>query len=260
MVAVRQWRFRACLGIMARASLSRQPFKSTALGILFLHHEDSATLQSNLLSIRKENPGATIATMSAGRALPGGYSLAATPKIKKLHAGSGATGADWLVCSWIQQRKERCRKWWIVEWDVFCLMPARRYYRPVWSYPFVASSVRLRHREPEWYWFREVKNLPVEYRPYAMGAVPFLYLVADEALVRICTTLISKPTVAGNSELRFATAANMCGFPACGFSPPGDKIGWANWVVLPGEKGILHPVKRPMDYAARKDLAIKQKK
>jgi hypothetical protein len=213
------------------------------LGIVFLHHNCNGVVLNNLASIRRQNPEAKIATLSAGEPLPGGYTLAATPEIKERHAANEKKSSDWLLCSWFLQRQEKCRKWWVVEWDVFCTMPVREYYRPVWKFPFVASCVRVRHRDPEYGWFRSVDTMPAEYVPYAMGAVPFAYLLDEEALHAICTTLLQKPFLGGNGELRFATVANWCGYPPCGYSPPNDHIGWRTWMEIALQKTIYHPVK-----------------
>ncbi len=213
------------------------------LGVLFLHHNETAVVVDNLRSARNNNPDATIITMSAGAPLRGGYSLHATPVLKKLHSMNAKRSSDWLVCSWFMQRREKCSKWWIIEWDVFCGISARDYYRPVWRFPFVASSVRLLYREPGWWWFSRMKDMPDDYRPYAMGAVPFLYLLSDLALSAICRTLLSAPFTAGNGELRFATAANKCGFPPCGYSPPNDQITWMDHSPPVCPRTISHPVK-----------------
>lgn len=213
------------------------------LGVLFLHYNNSAVTLNNLRSARRSNPGSTIVTMSAEKPLRGGYSLDGTPELKQLHALNPGRSSDWLVCSWFLQRREKCSKWWIIEWDVFCGMSARDYYRPVWKFPFVASSVKLLYRETDWWWFSKVVNLPDTHQPYAMGAVPFLYLLSDRALSAVCRTLLSAPFVAGNGELRFATAANKCGFPPCGFSPPGDQITWIDRSVPVWRETISHPVK-----------------
>ncbi len=216
------------------------------LGILFLHHEVDAAVKSNLASVKKQNPRATIVTMSAGERFPNGYGIEATSDIERLHSENPARSSDWLVCSWFVQRRERCRKWWIIEWDTFCDVSVKEYYRAVWNFPFVASSVRLTYREPEWSWFRETRDLPKKFRPFAMGAVPFLYFVSDHALSRICRMLLRNPFTAGNGELRFATVANACGFAPCGFSPPDDRITWIEWNSLDVRNKIVHPVKRPV--------------
>src|SRR5882724_2211784 len=112
------------------------------LGILFLHHATNPVTRANLASARRQNPRATIVTMSAGEKFPNGYSLEATPHIQQFHSRNSHRGSDWLVCSWFLQRRERCKKWWIIEWDTYCATSVRNYYRPVWDFPFVASSTR----------------------------------------------------------------------------------------------------------------------
>src|SRR5215469_12589539 len=134
------------------------------LGILFLHHGADKVVLNNLASVRRHNRNTTVVTMSAGAPLNGGYSLHATPELQARHSLIADRSSDWLVCSWYVQRREECDKWWIIEWDTYCTTSARKYYQPVWDFPFVASSVRLPHREPEWFWFLEREDLPKELR------------------------------------------------------------------------------------------------
>jgi hypothetical protein len=222
------------------------------LGILFLHHHVDRVVTNNLRNIRLHNPDAVVATISAGAPLPGGYTMEPTPRLKWLHSTKKRHSSDRLVCSWFVQRKEVCDKWWIVEWDTFCNMPVRDYYRPVWNFPFVASSIRLPNREPEWDWFvkarREswfgrAKKIPDGYKPFMTGMVPFLCLLSEAALKATCTMLLENSLTAGNGELRFATAASRCGYAPCGFSPPNDQITWMTWKTLPPKPAIVHPVK-----------------
>ena len=215
------------------------------LGILFLHHDVNDIVLNNLQSIREHNPDAVIETISTGEALPNGYSIDFTPEVKARHSIMPKRSSDWIVCSWFLQRKEKCEKWWIVEWDTFCRTSVQNYYMPVWHFPFVASNVRLPYREPKWEWFRKLVDMPKEYLPYLIGAPPFLYLISDEALAAICSELLKKPLdfCFGNGELRFATIANKCGFAPCAYSPPNDQITWINWGTLSGVKTIFHPVK-----------------
>jgi len=108
---------------------------SSNLGILFLHHQIDEVVLNNLASVRRHNPGANVVTMSAAEPLPGGYSLDATPEIKELHVAQPKRSGDRLLCSWFMQRKEQCKKWWIIDWDVYCTMSVREYYEPVWNFP-----------------------------------------------------------------------------------------------------------------------------
>jgi hypothetical protein len=227
------------------------------LGIIFLHHHIDRVVSNNLRSVQLQNPDATIATISADKPLPGGYTLNATPELKRLHSSLLKRSGDRLLCSWFIQRKEKCDKWWIIEWDTFCATSVRNYYLPVWDFPYVASGVRLPYREPEWqwfkkfkkkHWFRRVQKWPEDYQPFAMGAVPFLYLLSEAALKATCTMLLENPLMVGNSELRFATAANRCGYAPCGFSPPNDQIGWMPLKIVAKQPKIFHPVKHFVEF------------
>jgi len=214
------------------------------LGVVFLHHDITPVVQNNLASIRQCNPNAAIATISAGDPLPGGYTIRNTPEWQHRHAQRPRKSADMLLCSWFHQRREKCDKWWIAEWDVYARQSVEAYYQPVWNYPFVASDVALPYRRREWPWFRFAGWLPPAYRGFALGAIPALWLLSEEALCATCNFLTRHPTLAGNGELRFGSAANAAGFPPCGFSPPPhDRITWVEWKTIGPEKTIFHPVK-----------------
>ncbi len=214
------------------------------LGILFLHHTTNEVVRQNLESIAHQNPGVPIVTMSACEPLPGGYSITETSVLAKLHAQNKARSSDSLVCSWFEQRREKFNKVWICEWDTYCTVSVVEFYRPVWKFPFITSGVVRRDREPGWYWFSKAGELPDNYRVFAMGAAPFLYLISEAALAATCSTLLREPTVAGNGELRFATAANRCGYPPCSYSPPNDRITWMPLGSVDlSQKAIWHPVK-----------------
>jgi hypothetical protein len=218
------------------------PKSSGTLGIVFMHHHVDEVVINNLNSIRRHNPDATIVTVSAGERFPGGYALDTTPDYKRFHSGE-PRATDRLLSSWFFQRKETCDKWWLVEWDVFCTTSVRDYYKPVWDFPFVASAVYLRNRDPEWLWFRFLNALPGDYKPHVVGAAPFLYLVDESVLSAVCTILEEKPFFTGNCEMRFATAARRCGYGPCGFSPPNDRITWKEVRPKIDHPGIFHPIK-----------------
>ncbi len=213
------------------------------IGVIFLHHNINPIVVNNLRSIEFHNPDAFVTTISAEDPFPGGYSLSTTPELQKYHNVNRRRASDILVCSWFLQNKSHCDKWWIVEWDTHCTIPIKQYYEPVWSYDFVCAAVYLQRRERDWPWFACIRNLPVQYRRFATGAVPFLYLVSSEALRGVCQSMLQQPFTAGNGELRFATVASKCGYPPCGFSPPNDQISWFSPKERYIGKGIYHPVK-----------------
>lgn len=218
------------------------------LGILFLHHTRNPVTLNNLQSIRRCNPDATIVTMSPDEPLEDGYSLNKTPELKKVHSELPQRREDSLVASWFLQKRETCDKWWIVEWDLFCEVSVSEYYQNVWHFPFVAPSVCLPYRDLHWFWFQKTQGMPEEYKPFLMGALPFVFLMSEEALGATCRMLIDCPFTTGNSELRFATAANRSGYAPCGYSPPNDRLTWRPWSRLTGPKTIFHPVKHYVDY------------
>jgi len=218
------------------------------LGILFLHHTRNDVTLHNLELIRQRHPGAVVATMSANEPLQDGYTLNNTPSLKRLHSQLPQRREDSLVCSWFLQKKEQCDKWWIVEWDVFCEVSVFDYYKSVWNYPFVASTVCLRYRDLHWYWFQKLDGTPEEYVPYIIGALPFLFLLSEPALEATCRMLLDHPFTSANSEVRFATAANRSGYAPCGFSPPNDRMICQPWKRLEGPPAIFHPVKHHVDY------------
>jgi hypothetical protein len=223
------------------------------LGIIFMHHAADAVTLHNLASVRRCNPEAQIFTISAGAALPGGYSLNATPLLKTWHEQLPKRSGDRLLLSLFSQLRAEdvCDKWWITEWDVFCHQSVREFYGPVWSQPFVASASRFLNREPEWSWFgkleRELKKnpagLPSGYRQHVCGIVPFISLLSHVALDAICRQLMADPIFVGNSEVRLATAAARCGYRPCIYSPPDDQITWIDWEKLPPNPKIVYPVK-----------------
>ncbi len=213
------------------------------LGVLLLHHDTDPVTINNRDSIAKHNPGVAIATISAEASFVDGYSPFLTPQLYNVYLREPKAFNDMLVCSWFIQRREICKKWWIVEWDTYCSMPIREYYRDVWHRPFVASEVYSTKRPVDWHWFHNIKDLPADCQPYAMGAVPFLYLISEEALTAVCEYMIRKPLLVPNNELRFASIANRCGFPPFAFTPPGNQISWIRPASRPIGRGIYHPVK-----------------
>jgi len=220
------------------------------VGIVFLHHQVDAITENNLKSFRDWNPEATIVTVSAGEPFPGGYSIRDLPQgpFWEEHNWKWKMQsriADVLLYSWYLNRREHCDRWVVVEWDAYCGMPVEKFFEHVWDFDLVAASTRWPHRDWEWFWFSTVKTLPDDLQPFALGLVPFCFLMMkDHVLSAVCDRVPWEHLGCCNAELRFGTLACAAGFGAV--SNP-----LAQWNISsrelpehsPVHQGMWHPVK-----------------
>jgi hypothetical protein len=227
--------------------------RKPGLGIVFMHHTTDEVTLYHLDKIKKLHPTAVITPIGQTDKLPGGYSLLGTPDLDRRHAWKRERSGDVLLLSWWVQHQEQAQRWWIVEADTLCEIPITEFFWPVWEFPFLCVSRRETWRDDTWYWFSKIEKdkIPAKYHKYLAGSVPFFYVIRDDFLAAIANCLLSGDWRWGNSELRFMTAARMCGFEPCAFSPPWDRVTWIPWQQrqLTGPKSIWHPVKRIMERA-----------
>jgi hypothetical protein len=228
------------------------------LGIVFLHHDTDPVTRQNFAALRKWNPDAVILSVSTAKALSGGYGRENLPEFAAAEAQHGSTewahrcATDVALCAWYRHRREQAARWLLVEWDGFCAMPAREWLREVWDFPLAAPSVRWPSREPEWPWWRRCKRLPAEVQPFAVGIVPFCFiLLADETLSVIAERLTPELSGLINKELRFPTLAHAAGFTPAAIPRADARITWIPHPVgtLIGP-GMWHPVKWLVDVAS----------
>jgi len=223
------------------------------IGVVFLHYcADPVTLR-NLESFREWNPDLTIVTVTSGERIEGGYSIHDDETFSR-HWREQTTGdnddlknrsGDLLLYYWYQNRRERCDRWLVVEWDAFCSMPAREFIEPVAAYPFVAASIRVRRRERQWVWFSFVKTLPPHLRSFAMGVVPSAFLIfKDEVLDKLVKLVPWDNLSKCNAELRLGTLAHAAGYPAVAHPLGGANIVWLPLPLMnPIPPGRWHPIK-----------------
>ena len=222
------------------------------IGIVFLHHDTSATAANNLQSFRDWNPNTQIVTMSAGEPFEGGYSIRDFPEHSARwnrhlvkHPEAHRNSADVLLCAWYENRREQCDRWLVVEWESFCASTVEDFLAPVAAFDFSGPSVRWLNRDPDWHWFKHVGKLPGELRPCAVGVMPFSFLLLNDAVLAAVTKHFPWDSLGNvSSELRFATVAH-----AYGFAPVANPLaGWnITWKPLdentPLTEGMWHPVK-----------------
>jgi len=154
--------------------------------------------------------------------------------------------SDLSIFNWYNEHKDtvRSKRFLLVEWDCWCDINLKTYYRSVWDYDVVAPCVKYPERD-DWHWFNDLSKLPESSRLFATGIVPFSGILLSEKAMRIINDEILKPEYTGlNSELRFATIATMLGFdpvpaPVCSRS-----ITWKTHVPFDLKyKGLHHPRK-----------------
>lgn len=221
------------------------------IGLVFLHHLTDEVTANNLQSFRDWNPGMTILTMSAAEPFPGGYSIQDFPEDQEKWArhtaqeGLHTRSADLLLYAWYRNRRERCDRWVIVEWDAYCAMRVEDFFACVWEFDLVAPCVRWQNREPEYGWFGTLRTLPHDLQPYGVAVVPFCFLLLKDAVLdAVCRRVPWEQLGKCNAELRFGTLAH-----ASGFAPVANPLaGWnITWQPLPEtapvHAGMWHPVK-----------------
>lgn len=227
-----------------------------SLAILFVHHKvDLATCQ-NLASFRQNNPAVPVIPISTGPALPGGVSLADSPEAYEIwqrhtrQPGLAARSTDVAIYLWHRYLRGTidADRWVIVEWDAYCNQSVQEFFGPVWKYLLSGPSVRWPNREPEWFWFKTKNSLPQHLHPWAVGIVPFCFILVDAGLLsRVVANVPWDHLGNCNSELRFATLCNSLGGSPVANPNAGPNITWqplylaSNFREVPG---MWHPIKQ----------------
>jgi hypothetical protein len=217
------------------------------LGIIFAHFTLNEATRVNLESFRRwHTEGPVLTVTSSDLNFEGGCLGKNFPLWEP---GKEWYHADYTLYQAYLTRQVDCRRWFYVEWDCHCNMPVREYLRHVWDFDFAAPSVRLYYREPEWAWFQQMRFLPEQLRPYAMGVVPLNGIMLSNRALSAIVAAVLKERLPIQSEFRIGTLGHACGFPAVA-NPLGNSMTWSNNLPQLGDPnnvqlppGIWHPIK-----------------
>lgn len=213
--------------------------QSNELMILVAWHDETdgrkiACYQENMRTFEEYNPGIEIVTI---------LSPFEDTKVAWLNS-------DLTIFQWYNSNKDKIKseRFLLVEWDCWCDINLKEYYKPVWDQDVVAPCLKYPERD-SWHWFQTIEKLPKQARLYSTGIVPFCGILVSERAMRLINQEILKPDYEGlNSELRFASIATMLGFdpvpnPVCSRAVTWKSIAPFDTKV----KGLHHPRKTLSD-------------
>lgn len=194
----------------ARERVSKK--EQSEIGVLFTYHRTCDVARKNLSSFSESNPKAKVVPIcSMGKRLPVGFSLLDNAFWNQL------TGLDPKMCwrntdatyyEYYRRRNLNCKRWLLVEWDIFCNGDLEKFFGDFWDKPLVSTKIA----GSGWCWFREAHAMPPEAQKFASGCAPLAgTLVSDECMEKIVLgSWWAENTVF--CELRIATLAKMAGF------------------------------------------------
>lgn len=153
---------------------------------------------------------------------------------------------DLAIFLWYKENRYKIKseRFLLLEWDCWCNINLKEYYRRVWDLDVVAPTVLYPERD-NWHWFQKLDKMPVHARLYATGIIPFCgILVSEKAMNKICEEIIKSDYHDLISELRFPTIATMLSFDPVPNPVCSRTITWKS--LIPFEqnyKGLHHPRK-----------------
>jgi hypothetical protein len=216
---------------------------------LFLHHRNDAVTRDHFERLKHFSNGPVIAVSSA-EPLSGGDSIEQYPISlwqshveQRPHLRSKAT--DLLFLDWYRNRSIDADRYVVFEWDTLVNCPIENWFSDVACYPLAAPSVRLQHREPDWF-RRHLKNLPLNVAPLATGMVPFTCVAISQDAIKRIEPLYNhdlQGLAEATGELRLPTLAAFVGITPVAI-PQSSAVTWKPFMPVGLADTIYHPVKR----------------
>lgn len=157
---------------------------------------------------------------------------------------------DHLIYEYFERENPRYDRYWIIEYDTFCSMPLKEFYKDVYDNP-VAGSIIVKPWSDEqipdrggimrqWHFFTH--NTSPEIYPYLRGILPVCgTMLRRDALFNIVQLWKSVREIDKlNCECRLGTLAAMAGYEPVQIRPDCHKFISFVDVAVRNEPGIYH--------------------
>ena len=205
------------------------------LVILFLHCADDAVTQAHLAIIQKLNPGVPVVPLAFKTGLPEAKLFTTIDRQYK--------NSDRLLYEWFQSPDMiMADRYVILEWDTFCTVPVKDFYKPCWDKPAAAAQIHSIAKDPCWLWFHNSK-WQARYGKNLCGLSPTCGVMFSHAALNDVATLAHDPAHQDlYSEVRLGTMLAMTGHQPAVIFPGVSKYIACVWRKPRGD-GIWHSVK-----------------
>ena len=225
------------------------------LGIIFQYHLNDAVTNRNLEVLRRSNPGVPIVLINVqdddGQSIPGSIKAVDCGPLGQRWSKYSAGQDRWRNCdmpflAWYSStlRTISCRRWILLEYDVYCSMSLLDFIKPTLHADVVAPTIPMQSREPTWNWFDEIPRFPLKMRPFACGLVPLVTTILSDAAISKIARFYLDNEIDAFCEIRLGTVAAYVGFTSVPNSHPAARnISWCGSPKITDEQSIWHPVK-----------------
>jgi hypothetical protein len=232
---------------------NRKTNTSGQLCILFLHHADDELTRFHADLIQRLNPGVPFVPLTFDRGLPQALRFEMPAVTDQWHDN------DLLVYAWfLSPHRLEAERYLVVEYDTFCTVPFHEFYAHVWNKPVACARVLTPQKNPNWWWFRTIKDRsPFGENLFGMSPISGI-LLSRAALELIAENGLNQTYRPLLSECRIGTLVRSVHITPVLIRP--DAASFITWKPLePAGAGIWHPVKSitnpRRDYLARMSLS-----
>ncbi len=227
------------------------------LGILFSYHEDTNVTRTNLAALIESNPTIPVIPISNGDVINDSCHISQCGKLGRKWLALGTNkwnkwkNADLPYFAWYATCKSvECKRWILIEYDVYCKMSLIDFVAPTSQYDFVGCTITMPTREHNWYWFVDQHTLTEELKKFACGSVPLVCtIISDKAMQKMTQyylDYVDNHLDHCPCELRIGTIANFLGFsPVPNCHPQARNITWMSVYdkTFAPKEGLWHPIK-----------------